>query len=81
MKSTGITRQLDNLGRFVLPIEIRRVLDIKEKDSLEIFTDNGRVILQKYQPACVFCDEAGETVMFEEKRISRSCLKKLKSLS
>lgn len=81
MKSTGITRQLDNLGRFVLPIEIRRVLDIKEKDSLEIFTDNGRVILQKYQPACVFCDEAGETVLFEEKRICRNCLKKLKSLS
>lgn len=81
MKSTGITRQLDKLGRFVLPIEIRRMLDIKEKDSLEIFTDDDRVILQKYHPACIFCDEAGETVLFEGKRICRSCLKKLKGLS
>ena len=81
MKSTGITRQLDSLGRFVLPIEIRRVLDIKEKDALEIFTDNGRVILQKYQPACIFCGEASDTVLFDDKRICRSCLKKLKSLS
>ena len=58
MKSTGITRQVDELGRFVLPIEIRRALGIKVKDSLEIFTDEGRIILQKYQPACIFCANA-----------------------
>ena len=81
MKSTGITRQLDSLGRFVLPIEIRRVLDIKEKDALEIFTDNGRVILQKYQPSCIFCGEANHTVLFGDKRICQDCLKKLKKLS
>ena len=81
MKSTGITRQLDNLGRFVLPIEIRRVLDIKEKDSLEIFTDNGRVVLQKYQPSCIFCGEAGDTVLFNDKRVCRDCLASLKKLS
>ena len=54
MKSTGITRQVDELGRFVLPIEIRRALDIQVKDALEIFTDEDRIVLKKYQPACAF---------------------------
>ena len=78
MKSTGITRQLDKLGRFVLPIEIRRVLDIKEKDSLEIFTDENKIILQKYQPSCIFCNNADDIVFFNGKRVCESCLKKIK---
>ena len=80
MKSTGITRQVDELGRFVLPIEIRRALDIKEKDALEIFTDEGRVILQKYQPACSFCANADEILLFSGKRICRKCLDEVKKL-
>ena len=80
MKSTGITRQVDELGRFVLPIEIRRALGIKEKDALEIFTDEGRVILQKYQPACLFCANADDVLFFEGNRICRTCLEKLKKL-
>lgn len=80
MKSTGITRQVDELGRFVLPIEIRRALDIKEKDALEIYTEEGRIILQKYLPACFFCSEADDLITFEGKRICRHCLEKLKKL-
>ena len=80
MKSTGITRQVDELGRFVLPIEIRRALGINVKDSLEIFTDEGRIILQKYQPACIFCANADDIVVFEGKRICRECLEKMKKL-
>lgn len=80
MKSTGITRQVDELGRFVLPIEIRRSLDIKEKDSLEIYTDENRIILQKYLPACTFCGEAENVVLFSEKRVCRRCIDRLKSL-
>lgn len=80
MKSTGITRQVDELGRFVLPIEIRRALDIKVRDSLEIFTDEGRIILQKYVPACFFCSNADGLVNFENKRICRECLEKIKKL-
>lgn len=80
MKSTGITRQVDELGRFVLPIEIRRSLGIEVKDALEIFTDDHRIILQKYQPACIFCSQADDIVHFEGKRICRSCLEKLKSI-
>ena len=55
MKSTGITRKVDELGRIVLPIEMRRTLDIAERDELEIFVENDRIVLQKYEPSCIFC--------------------------
>ena len=58
MKSTGIVRQMDSLGRIVLPIELRRTLDIAQKDSLEIYVDESAIILKKYQPSCVFCNNA-----------------------
>ncbi len=58
MKSTGIVRKVDELGRIVLPIELRRTLDIAEKDCLEIYMDGESIVLKKYQPACIFCDEA-----------------------
>ena len=54
MKSTGIVRKVDELGRIVLPIELRRNLDIAERDGMEIFVENDRIILRKYEPACVF---------------------------
>ncbi len=56
MKSTGIVRKVDELGRIVLPIEMRRTLDIAEKDALEIYVDGASVILKKYKPSCIFCD-------------------------
>ena len=58
MKSTGIVRKVDELGRIVLPIELRRTLDINEKDALEIYVDEESIMLKKYQPACVFCGNA-----------------------
>ncbi len=79
MKSTGVVRKVDELGRIVLPIEIRKVLDIKQKDAIEIFTDDDRIVLQKYQPACVFCNNAGDVVYFNGKRICNECLEKLKT--
>lgn len=63
MKSTGIVRKVDELGRVVLPIELRRTLNISYKDSLEIFTDNNMVVLRKYEPSCIFlrkCHKCGE---------------------
>ena len=80
MKSTGIIRKVDDLGRIVLPIELRKTLDIKEKDSIEIFIDGDRIVLQKYQPACMFCSNADDTVFFGEHRICRTCLNELKKL-
>lgn len=78
MKSTGIVRKVDELGRIVLPIEIRKVMDIKEKDSIEIFTDSDQIILQKYHPACVFCNDADNVVYFSGKRVCSACIEKLK---
>ena len=80
MKSTGVVRKVDELGRIVLPKALREVMDINEKDSLEIFTDNNRIILQKYHPACEFCNNADNVVYFGEKRICRECIDKIKTL-
>ncbi len=63
LKSTGIVRKVDELGRIVLPIELRRTLDIAEKDSLEIYMDGPSIILKKYQPACIFCDDARDVIV------------------
>ena len=69
MKSTGIVRKVDELGRIVLPIELRRTLDIAEKDCLEIYMDGESIVLKKYQPACIFCDEADGITVFHGKNI------------
>ncbi len=74
MKSTGIVRKVDDLGRVVLPIELRRTLDIGDKDSLEIYIDGEKIILRKYQPACVFCGSAGDVENFRGKNVCRSCI-------
>jgi len=79
MKSTGVVRKVDELGRIVLPIEIRKILDIKQKDAIEIFTDNDKIILQKYQPACVFCNNIENIVYFNGKRVCADCVEKLKT--
>lgn len=78
MKSTGVVRKVDELGRIVLPISIRQTMDINEKDSLEIFTDENKIILQKYQPSCIFCNNVDDTVFFNGKRVCESCLQKIK---
>jgi transcriptional pleiotropic regulator of transition state genes len=74
MKSTGIVRKVDELGRVVIPIELRRTLDIEEKDSLEIYVDSDRIILRKYEPACVFCGSADDVTNFKGKNICKACL-------
>ena len=78
MKSTGVVRRVDELGRIVLPIEIRKVLDIKSKDAVEIFTDNDKIVLQKYAPACIFCNDTENVIYFSGKRVCASCIKQLK---
>ena len=80
MKSTGIVRQVDELGRIVLPIEMRRTLDIGEKDALEIYVEGSSVILKKYKPSCVFCDATKDITVFKGKNICPKCLKELKEL-
>lgn len=81
MKSTGIVRKVDELGRVVIPIELRRTLQISEKDALEIYVDGERIVLKKYEPACVFCGNAAEVHHFRGKNVCRNCLKEMQSLS
>ncbi len=80
MKSTGVVRRVDELGRIVIPIELRRNLDIGEKDALEIYVDGSHIILKKYEPACVFCSNAKEITNFKGKNICKDCLKDLNVL-
>lgn len=80
MKSTGIVRQIDSLGRIVLPIELRRTLEIGEKDSLEIFIEDNTIILKKYQPSCIFCGNAKDVILFKGRNICPACRQELTSL-
>ena len=80
MKSTGIVRKVDELGRIVLPIELRRTLDIAERDALEIYVEGSTVVLKKYRPTCIFCDSSNDISIFRGKNICPTCLRELKSL-
>lgn len=79
MKSTGIVRKVDELGRVVLPIELRRTMEIAEKDPIEIFVDGATIILKKYEPACIFCGDARDVTIYKGKNICSGCLNDLKS--
>jgi AbrB family transcriptional regulator, transcriptional pleiotropic regulator of transition state genes len=78
MKATGIVRKVDELGRVVLPIELRRTLDIEEGDPLEIYVDGSAIILKKYEPACIFCGDAKNVVNYKGKNICPGCMKELR---
>lgn len=80
MKSIGIVRKVDKLGRIVLPVELRKTLDIGDKDDLEIAVDGDKVVLRKYSPACIFCDSTKNIGVFREKNICLNCLRELKQI-
>lgn len=77
MKSTGIIRPVDSLGRVVLPIELRRSFDIAAEDSLEIYVEDDRIILKKYAPACMFCGTRENTVEYKGKILCKDCIREL----
>ena len=80
MKATGIVRKVDELGRVVIPMELRRTLGIAERDALEIYTDQDRIILRKYEPTCtcIFCGNADDVILFKGKNICKDCLAEIK---
>ena len=77
MKATGIVRKVDELGRIVLPIELRRTLDIAERDPLEIYVDGSSIVLTQYQPACIFCGDSKDIIAYKGKNVCAVCLKEL----
>jgi len=74
MVASGFVRKLDELGRIVLPIEIRKTFQIMERDSLEIFVDKGLIILKKYEPGDIFTGELENLVEYKGKKFSRSTI-------
>ena len=79
MKSTGVVRRVDELGRIVIPIELRRNLDIAEKDALEIYVYGEQIILKKYEPSCIFCGDARDVINYKGKNICTKCLSEIKN--
>ncbi len=80
MKATGIVRKVDDLGRIVLPIELRRTFNIDIKDPLEIFVDEDSIVLKKYEPSCIFCGSADDIIVYDGKNICKKCVAELKKL-
>jgi transcriptional pleiotropic regulator of transition state genes len=78
IKATGIVRKVDELGRVVIPSELRNTFNIGEKNPLEIYIDGEKIILKKYEPACIFCGSAGDIVIFKGKNICRGCIEESK---
>ena len=80
-KATGIVRPIDHVGRIVLPKELRRRFDLTDnEDYLEIFTEDDKIILKKYEPACIFCSSADDVIDYMGKKICKSCIDKLRAL-
>lgn len=77
MKATGIVRKIDELGRVVLPIELRRTFDINVKDPIEIFVDDDAIILRKYEPSCIFCGSKKDVTEFKDKNVCAKCREEL----
>lgn len=81
MKSLGIVRRIDHVGRIVLPKELRRLFDLVDnEDSLEIFVEDDKIILKKYEPACVFCNSADNVMDYMNKKVCKDCIEKLNGL-
>ena len=77
MKYTGIVRRIDDLGRIVLPVELRRTLELETGDSLEIFVEDNTIILKKYQPACIFCGNVRDISVYKDRYVCSSCAKEI----
>jgi transcriptional pleiotropic regulator of transition state genes len=80
VESVGIVRIIDELGRIVIPIELRRTLGIELKDGLEFYVDDAKIMLKRYMPACVFCGDADQVFHFKGKMLCQSCTTELLAL-
>lgn len=81
MKSTGIIRRVDELGRIVIPIELRNSLKIAIKDPVEIYSDGNTIVLKRYEDSCIFCGNSKDLVPFKDKLICKKCSENIFALS
>ena len=80
MKSTRIIRKVDELGRVVIPIELRNKFDIAEKDPIEIYVDGSSIVLKKYEPNCVFCGNTKNLITYKDKLVCSKCAQTVASI-
>ena len=78
MKNTGVVRRLDELGRITLPMELRKVFGIEERDSLEIYVEDDTIILKKFKKSCIFCNNDDNIIDFKGKNVCSECIAQLK---
>jgi len=81
MKATGVVRRVDELGRVVLPCELRRVMSIKDRDSLEVFVDGDKIVLKKYEPACTFTGSADDLFEFHGRKVSKQAISEMAQMA
>lgn len=77
MKSTGIVRRIDELGRVVLPVELRRSMGLEVRDSVEIYVEGDSIVLKKHSKCCIFCGSEKNILSFRNKNVCESCVKEL----
>ena len=77
MKATGNLRRVDEMGRVVIPKKLRDSLNLQSEDSIEIFVEEDKIVLQKYEPGCLFCDSTENTIEYMGKQICLDCLKEM----
>jgi len=77
MKSTSIVRKIDDLGRLVIPNELRKTMHLNKKDPMEIFVDGDKIILSKYEPTCIFCGSMDDNIEFEGRNVCQECIEKM----
>lgn len=80
MKKTGVTRKVDELGRIVIPMELRNKLKIDEKDAMEVYVDNNSIILKKVENTCVFCEGKKNIILYKDRPICQKCLDDIKNM-
>jgi len=81
MKATGVIRRVDELGRIVLPCELRKVMSINTKDPMEFFVDGDKIVLQKYEPACIFTDEADKLIEYSGRKVSTHAIREMATIA
>lgn len=80
MKATGLVRKIDDLGRVVIPAEIRRIMGIDEKNPIEIYIEFDKIVLKKYEPTCTFCAATNEVQIYHGKQVCRKCAEELSAM-
>lgn len=77
MKKEYSIRTIDSVGRIVIPMDLRKALEIKEWDELRIFRDHDRIVMEKNKPVCIFCGSGKDLVTFKDRNVCQKCKREI----